>query len=357
MKMWESGLIALLSLIVGAEPAFAQSAPVGRTVDIGKTGPELHRLVVTSGCSKGCPYSEISEILRDAMRAVGWELVLCRNCNWDGIRLVAKAAIPPPLKQDDLDLGTDERFDAPVDFGITVADFLTAAYNDKSSFSPDGPYKNLRLIAKIDFPTYLLVAAKTSSGITDLSQILRDRKPVKILAIGGGASAILDHYGLTAKALAGFGGIILPMRLNGETTDDFDLMISDIGGSGNNPELVQWTTASQRFDLRFIDPPEEILARLAMQGKGERVTVPAHYLRGVDRAIPTMGNSGLAVFVRADMPDAVAYTITKAIDDRQGALKWRIGRYSYDRHEVWRNANVPLHSGAARYYREVGYLK
>ena len=350
-------MIALLWCIVAVAPASAQSTLIGRTVDVGKTGPEFHRLVMTSACAKGCPYSEISEILRDAMKTVGWEIVLCRNCNWDGIRLVAKAAMPPPLKQEDLELGSDERFDAPVDFGVTVADLLTVAYNSKSPFSPDGPYKNLRLIANIEFPTYLLVAAKSSSAITDLSQILRDRKPVKILAVGGGASAVLDHYGLTAKALARFGGVILPMPLNGKTIDDFDVMVSDFGGSANNPELVQWTVASQRFDLRFINPPEEILSRLAAQGNGERVTVSAHYLRGIDRDIPTIGHSGLAIFVRSDMPDDAGYALAKAIDDHQGALKWRIGNYSYDRHEVWRNADVPLHAGAARYYREVGYLK
>jgi TRAP-type uncharacterized transport system substrate-binding protein len=31
--------------------------------------------------------------------------------------------------------------------------------------------------------------------------------------------------------------------------------------------------------------------------------------------------------------------------------------YSYDPRTVWRNLDVPLHPGAARYYREQGYLR
>ncbi len=60
------------------------------------------------------------------------------------------------------------------------------------------------------------------------------------------------------------------------------------------------------------------------------------------------------MLARDDMPDAVAYTIAKAIDEHQAALKWYVRPYSYDPNDAWRDPDIPLHPGAARYFRERG---
>jgi hypothetical protein len=87
-----------------------------------------------------------------------------------------------------------------------------------------------------------------------------------------------------------------------------------------------------------------------------RVTAKWGLLRGVDRAIPTVARSGEAVFGRDDMPEQAAYDVAKAIDQHRDALKWYIRPYSYDSRTVWANFDVPIHPGAARYYREMGYM-
>jgi TRAP-type uncharacterized transport system substrate-binding protein len=80
-------------------------------------------------------------------------------------------------------------------------------------------------------------------------------------------------------------------------------------------------------------------------------------LRGVNRRIKTLGRSGESVFARDDTPEQAAYDLAKAIDENHGALKWFIRVYTYDSRTVWQNFGVPLHPGAEKYYREVGYLK
>ena len=62
------------------------------------------------------------------------------------------------------------------------------------------------------------------------------------------------------------------------------------------------------------------------------------------------------MFGRADMPDAVAYDIARAVDRNRAALKWYVRPYSYDPETAWRDPVVPLHPGAERYYREKGYI-
>jgi uncharacterized protein len=87
------------------------------------------------------------------------------------------------------------------------------------------------------------------------------------------------------------------------------------------------------------------------------VDVHQNLLKGVNRRIKTLGRSGESVFARDEIPEQAAYDLAKAIDENHGALKWFIRVYTYDQKTVWKNFGVPLHPGAARYYREVGYLK
>ena len=142
------------------------------------------------------------------MKPLGYDVILCRNCNRDrGPRLVSSAGNPPPLDALDARTGTTQRFDAPVDFGITAAGLLAAAYKGEGGYDNGGPYSNLRLFAKIEDPLFLLVAVKVSSGIKDLSEIKAKKLPVKILA-GGGADLVLKHYGITRADIASWGGAV-----------------------------------------------------------------------------------------------------------------------------------------------------
>jgi uncharacterized protein len=56
---------------------------------------------------------------------------------------------------------------------------------------------------------------------------------------------------------------------------------------------------------------------------------------------------------RTDMPDDFADTLAKALDEHQDTNL----NFSYNAHTVWKAYGVPLHPGAARYYRENGHMK
>jgi len=311
------------------------------------TGWEARRPVMAAACPQACPWGELGDFVSEAMAPLGYEVILCRNCNRDrGPRLVATASVPPELDPLDARVGTTTRVDAPVDFGVTAAGMLASAARAQ--------YPNLRLVANIEDPTYLLVAVKAESGITDLGDIRARRLPVTILA-GGGSAPVLERYGITAEALASWGGSV--GRAMGAGLDvDFDVIIDDLGSPAMNPESRQWPTLSQAYDLRFLDLPEGLLEELAREPDYERVTVKWGLLRGVDREIPTVGRSGEVIFARADTPEQAAYDLARAVDEHRAALRWHVRPYSYDPETVWRSQGVPLHPGAERYYREKGYL-
>jgi uncharacterized protein len=345
----------------GTQDAGAQDAGAQGTVEVGKTGFDVKRPVLASACEHGCPWGELGDFVTDAMKPFGYEVIQCRNCDQStGPPVVSKASYPPSLSAIDLFVGTTTRVDARVDFGITESGFLAWAYTGQHTYAQGGPYTNLRLIAKIEDPTYLLVAVKADAGVTDLSQIAQQKMAVTIL--GGDspiAKPVLDYYGLTPSAVTSWGGSIQNAIVAGQADDPvFDVVVSELGSPANNPESAFWTKVSQKHDLVFLDVPGPVLDQLANDKTlgVKRVTAKWGLLRGVDRAISTVARSGHAVFARDDMPEQAAYDAAKAIDEHRDALEWYIRPYSYDSRTVWDNFGVPLHPGAARYYREMGYL-
>jgi TRAP-type uncharacterized transport system substrate-binding protein len=343
-------------LVLRAAPARAQ-----QTIDAGPTGFDIKRPVLASACEHGCPWGELGDFLKEAMQPLGYEVILCRNCNRDqGPPLVANASLPPDIGVADVFVGTTTRVNAPVDFGITESGLLSWAFGGRYNYMQTGPFGNLRLIAKIEDPTYLLVAVKADSGIMDLSQIAAQHMAVKIL---GGDSPIsqplLDYYGLTKNAVTAWGGTFENAIVVGQSADPpFDVVVNELASPANNPESAFWTKISQKYDLRFFDLPEAVLDQLASDKTLGVVRAVAKWglLRGVDRAIPTVARSGHAVFGRDDTPEQAAYDVAKAIDEHREALRWFIRPYSYNSRTAWENLDVPLHPGAKRYYVEMGYL-
>lgn len=350
--------VALFGIAFATARADAQDSGVPRTVDAGTTGFDVKRPVLASACEHGCPWGELGDFVKEAMQPFGYDVVLCRNCNRDkGPSLVSTAGYPPELGIADTFVGTTTRVNARVDFGITSSGFLAWAYGGHYS---QGPFDNLRLIAKIDDPSYLLVAVKVDSGITDLSQIAERKMPVTIL--GGGSpisQPVLDYYGLTQEAVTSWGGVFEDAIVFGQAADPaFDVIVNENASPANNPESGYWTKVSQKHDLRFFDIPASVIDTLANDKNLGVVRATAKWglLRGVDRPIPTVARTGHAVFARNDTPEQSAYDTAKAIDEHRDALKWFIRPYSYDPHTVFENLGVPLHPGAERYYREMGYL-
>lgn len=326
------------------------------TIDVGVTGWDVKRPVMAAACQTGCPWGELGDFVRESMEPYGYSVILCRNCNRAyGPRLVSENDYPPPLDEANLRDGTNVRINARVDFGVTASSFLHSAYI--GAFGNAEPYDNLRLIAKIEDPFYFLLAAKKESGISNIARIKEQKLPVRIFDTDGSISTILNYYGITEDDIASWGG---KMRVSLEEAlkGDFDLILGFLASPSMNPESSYWTILSERFDLYFIELPEELLDQIAEQNvDSEPVIVQNGLLRGIDRRLKTLGRSGESIFARDDTPEQAAYDLAKAIDENRGALKWFIRVYFYDSNTVWQNFGVPLHPGAERYYREVGYIK
>ncbi len=330
--------------------------PVGGTgrAAAQETGIQIKKPVFGGAC-KACPWGAMAEIVKSALQPYGYDVQICYTCSGpDAPRIVAGAKKgPAPRPESATPLAPP---DGPVDFGATAVHFLWAAYQGTGMYAKDGPMKNLRLLANIQDPLFLVVAVNAESGITDLRQIREKKLPVRIIGNleSGYSDAVLGYFGITAKELESWGGRMI--RSNAEGRKNFDVVIHE-ASRGNPPEFSLFNEISETTNLRYLDLPEDLLAEMARKFELERRSIPVGFLRGIDRTIPTVGRSGTVVYGRADMPEDFAYAVARALDEHQDLFAWSNNTFSYNRLTVGKAFDVPLHPGAARYYREKGYMK
>ena len=172
--------------------------------------------------------------------------------------------------------------------------------------------------------------------------------------IGGNVTpTILEYYGLSQDRIESLGGTYRTGYRFGEDAD----VVVGFGSLVNAPEYRLWYELSQKYDLKFLELAPDLRERLVRDLYLDQMNVPLGLFRGVDRPIPTVVRTGIAVYGRDDMPEEFAYTLAQAMDEQQHLLQWTHMNFSYNPHTVWKGYDVPLHPGAARYYRERGYME
>jgi len=311
---------------------------------------------VFGGSGPNAGWGSLGVITKEAMKYYGWDIQICSACAGAerASRLVAAAAVPPKGGPNDPPQPT-----SALDFGATGSQYLWWAYQGSHGFSKDaeGPRKQLRLIANIQSPSYLVVAVKADSQIKDLADIKEKKLPVRILTLmrdGDLAMTVLAYYGLTKPMLESFGGSIAGS--NPPDRNSFDVMIG-FATMDNMPEYEAWVDVTQRFNLRYLELPQELRTKLEKESDWSEGRVPFALFRGVEHPIPSVIRTGTVIYGRADTSVDLAYALAKALDEHQDLLQWSNVTYSYNPFTVWKAFGVPLHPAAEKYYRERGYLK
>ncbi len=346
-------LTLIVLLLMSLSPMGAQTGAARHT------GINAKKPVFGAAC-RLCPWGAMGQVVKDAMHFYDYDVQICHNCNAAAAPvIVSEAKLPPPYRKDpnvSVAMAPPNTPGlGPVDFGATALQFMCSAYNGTGIYASQKPMKNLRLIAYIQSPWYLVVAARADTGITDLSQIRRKHWPVKIFAAANDAMVkeILAYYGLSAQEITAAGGTISQARPD---RSNFDVIIHG-GFMTTAPEFDVLNEVSQKFNLTYLQLPDALLAKLARGPQISRGTIPVGMLRGVERPIPTVVRDGTVIYTRSDVPDGFAYDVARAMDQHQDLLQWTNQDFSYNVHNVWKACDVPLHPGAARYYREAGYMK
>lgn len=355
----------LASTLLGSTQARAQNAQKSTEIptQLPGIGIAAHKPVFGGAC-KSCPWGVVADVVKSALAPYGYEVQVCYNCSLaDSPRIVGDARMPPPMSNvmPGAAAGVFPPSYVPpppngrVEFGATSDRNLVAAYHGSGTYAHDGPRPQLRLLANIASPLYIIVAVSRDLGVSDLGQLKAHKGPLKIVVSNDLADLIFPYFGLSMDSLKAAGASFpngnLPRDRAGAQ------VIIWQGNLANSPEFNIWYEESQRQDLLYLQLPEDLLTKLALGLDVERHDIPVGLLRGLETPIHTVARTGTAVYGRADMPDKFAYLVAKALDEQQDLFEWALGEYSYNRYRVAKVGDVPLHPGAARYYRERGYLR
>ena len=344
-------LASALLLDFGPRAAAQDAAPA-------QYGVAAKRPVLQAACQY-CPWGALGDVVKKAMSAYGYDVQICYACSGeDAPRIVSRRLMPPEVSDRQFAEGTGLQPQGPIDFGVTTGESVRRAYEGKDNYQKNGPLTNLRAIARIESPAYLMIAVDRSSGITDLHQIAEKKMPVRIMAgVAGGLGnidVILKYYGFTRQDVVAWGGKIL----NGNAllrNPDFDVIVG-VGVLANYPEGGMWYEMTQKKDLVFFPVPEPLRQKLVKENGAVLVDLPFRYMAGVgDGPVASVGFSGTEVYGRDDLPEAFVYDVARALDEKRDLIRWTNQPFSYDPMTVANGGGVPLHPGAAKYYRERGY--
>ena len=339
------GVALLLAFAVaGSGPSVAE-----------ELGLAVKKPVVAAAC-KLCPWGAIADVLKEALKPQGYDLQICYTCSrGNNPRYVVGTMTPPQTDPE----GSPPPPNHPIEFGITSGSSVQWMYEGSHDYAKDGGHKELRLIARVDVANYAVMMVKASTAITHLRQIKEKRLPVRVITTEStGNMPILKYYGITKKELESWGGSYV--RFVGtlpEDPDAFDVVIMNNLYLGGAPEMRPYYLITAKYDMRFLPMPQDLRENMVKDVGGQLVNIPTALFRGVNAPVPSVGTSARAVYAKQDLSADFAYTIAKSLDENRELFRWTHVPFTYDSRLVTKLSPVPLHSGAERYYREVGYLK
>jgi TRAP transporter TAXI family solute receptor len=202
------------------------------------------------------------------------------------------------------------------------------------------------LFPMFDSPLQAVVLRR--SGITALAQLDKKRIGVgpKANALEAYIRPILQVLGISAEIRNGAHASMAAELLSG----DLDAYVTLQGAPV--PAIEE---AAAKEPLAFVSPsPEQMEAIRKAMPEFSPSKIAAGTYRFLDRDYITIGMYNFAIG-RADLPDDLVYQLVKAVFENQPRL---VKAFSTAREtipqNVDKNAFLPFHPGAARYYREIG---
>jgi uncharacterized protein len=259
------------------------------------------------------------------------------------------------------------------DLGMGLPPLLGAAMRGEDPY-PMQKLEHLRALAgNMSLNTFhLYVAADSPYAKMTMDDIFRGKKPIRLAISKPGSSdvwvfeKVMEYYGFCAP---------------GKTADCYKTWeaagakffrgsYSEQAGAFKDRNVdgtftflalpgASITEASVGRELKLLAFPKPLLEHLGKFGLGEGVIPAGTYPKAVNaNEAVVSATMGTTITVSDKMPNDLAYTITKAINDNVDRVRKIHGSLAdYDPSKGHLYLGVALHPGAERYYREKGWLK
>ncbi|WP_172117451.1 TAXI family TRAP transporter solute-binding subunit [Halomonas hibernica] len=242
-----------------------------------------------------------------------------------------------------------------LDMGVVQSDVQYRAYNGEANFEEEGPWGDMRAVFTMHGEP-LTVVARADAGIDNISDF-----PGKRVNIGNPGSGqrntmdvVMEAFGWDEGTFALASQLDAAEQASALSDNNIDAMVYVVGHP--NGSIQEATTT---IDANLVSVTgDEIDTLIEEYPYYTRSVIPGGLYRGNDEDVETFGVA--ATFVSStDVDEEVIYETVKAVFDNFDRFK-RL-------HPAFENLNeedmisdgltAPLHDGAARYYRERGWIE
>ena len=242
-----------------------------------------------------------------------------------------------------------------LDFGVAQSDWNYHGYKGTSSFEKNGAFEDLRSVFSLH-PEPFTVLARADANVKSFTDLKGKR--VNVGNPGSGTRASIEMLlGALDWKLSDF-GLASELRADEHGAALCDNKIDAFFyGVGHPSANIQDPVTTCGAKLVPITGPavDKLVAENSYYAKA---TIPGGLYKGNDEGTQTYGV--LATFVTsAKAPEDQVYTLVKAVFDNFDEFKKLHPALAHLNPEnmVKDGLSAPLHPGAAKYYKEKGWLK
>lgn len=241
-----------------------------------------------------------------------------------------------------------------IDIGIVASDVLADAVAGRGRFASRGPATELRFLFAGHADVFTLLA-RQGSGVRTVTDLRGKR-----IGIGSPGSRqraqmerVMAALGLTRNDFADVRELSPAEQNRAFCANELDAIVYSVGHPNG---LIRHATLTCHGMLVAVSGPG-IDGMLSEYQEYERAAIPGGSYRVNPADVDTFGVRAVVV-ATARMPEAVAYEITRAVFDNFDDFRRLHPAFEALSvpETIHATGRAPVHSGAARYYREMGWL-
>ena len=241
-----------------------------------------------------------------------------------------------------------------LDMGVAQSDWQFHAYNGTSRFEDKGAFKELRAVFSVH-PEPFTVVARADSGITSFDDLKGKRVNIGNPGSGqrGTMEVLMNALGWSKGDFALASELKSSEQSQALCDNKIDAMVFTVGHpSGSIKE------ATTSCDSVLVNVTGAAVDKLVGDNAYYRTaTIPGGMYRGSDADVQTFGVGATFVSSTAVPADTV-YEVVKAVFENFDTFKKLHPAFANLKPEemIKDGLSAPLHDGAARYYKEKGWM-
>ena len=241
-----------------------------------------------------------------------------------------------------------------LEFGVAQSDWQYHAYNGSSQFEEDGAFEKLRAVFSVH-PEPFTVVARADSGISSFEDLKGKRVNIGNPGSGqrGTMDVVLDAMGWTVGDFELATELKAAEQSAALCDNQIDAMIYTVGHPSGS--IQEATTAC---DSVLVNVTGEAIDKLVADNSFYRVaTIPGGMYRGSDSDVTTFG-VGATFVTSADVSDEAVYAVVSSVFENFEDFKQLHPAFANLKAEemIKDGLSAPLHPGAAKYYKEKGWM-